>query len=55
MSLFLRYYVQDVDTGVYHNELFDTIHDACVWIDKHTPKDKGLFEYYRIVREDQIC
>ena len=54
MSLFLRYYVQDVDTGVYHNELFDTILDACVWIDKHTPKDKGLFEYYRIVREDQI-
>lgn len=40
MSLFLRYYVQDVDTGVYHSDPFDTIHDACVWIDKHTPKIK---------------
>lgn len=54
MSVFLKYYVRDKDTGVYHADKFDTIKAALVWIYSHTPKECSMFEYYEIVREDQI-
>lgn len=54
MSLFLKYYVRDKETGVYHSDKFDTIKAALMWIYNHTPKECSMFEYYEIVREDQI-
>ena len=54
MSVFLKYYVRDKETGVYHCDKFDTIKAALVWIYNHTPRECGMFEYYEIVREDQM-
>ena len=54
MSVFLKYYVRDKESGVYHADKFDTIKAALVWIYNHTPKECSMFEYYEIVREDQI-
>lgn len=54
MSLFLKYYVRDKETGVYHSDKFDTIKAALMWIYNHTPRESGMFDFYEIVREDQI-
>lgn len=47
MSLFLKYYVRDKETGVYHCDKFDTIKAALMWIYNHTPRESGMFDFMK--------